>query len=101
MLLEFSTFPIGSGESLSKDVAGVIDIIEKSGLPHKTHAMGTVVEGEWNELMELVRKCHFALAENHNRVTTRIVIDDRKGASGRINGKIDSIESHLGREINK
>lgn len=101
MLLEFSTYPIGSGESLSKDVASVIDIIEKSGLPHKTHAMGTVVEGDWDELMDLVKRCHYALAENHNRVTTRIVIDDRKGASGRIEGKIDSIERHLGREINK
>jgi uncharacterized protein (TIGR00106 family) len=101
MLLEFSTFPIGSGESLSKDVAGVIDIIEKSGLVHKTHAMGTVVEGEWDDLMELVKRCHFALAANHNRVETRIVIDDRKGASGRIKGKIDSIERHLDREIEK
>ena len=101
MLLDFSTFPIGVGESLSKEVAGVIDIIEKSGLPHKTHAMGTVVEGDWDELLDLVKKCHFALAENHNRVTTRMVIDDRRDASGRIKGKLKSIESHLGREINK
>lgn len=101
MLLEFSTFPIGSGESLSKDVARVIDIIEKSGLPHKTHAMGTVVEGEWDDLLSLVKMCHFALADEHNRVETRIVIDDRRDASGRIKGKIDSIEGHLGREINK
>lgn len=101
MLLEFSTFPIGSGESLSKDVAGVIEIIEKSGLPHKTHAMGTVVEGGWDDLLGLVKKCHFALAEKHGRVETRIVIDDRRGAEGRLAGKIESIEGHLGREIRK
>ncbi len=101
MLLEFSTFPIGSGESLSGDVAGVIRIIEESGLPHKTHAMGTVVEGDWDDLMGLVKKCHFALAASHARVETRIVIDDRKGASGRLKGKIDSLERHLGHEIEK
>lgn len=101
MLMEFSTFPIGSGESLSKDVSVVIDIIEKSGLSNKTHAMGTVVEGDWDELMALVKQCHFALAANNSRVTTRIIIDDRRDAKGRIKGKLESIEKHLGREINK
>ncbi len=101
MLLEFSTFPIGSSESLSKDVSEIIRIIEDSGLPHRIHAMGTIVEGDWDELMELVKKCHMKLRERFSRVTTRIAIDDREGATGRIEGKIKSIEKHLGREIKK
>jgi uncharacterized protein (TIGR00106 family) len=101
MLLEFSTFPIGSSESLSRSVSETIKIIEDSGLPHQTHAMGTVVEGDWDELLSLVRKCHMKLRENHNRVSTKISIDDRGGATGRLAGKVESIEKHLGREINK
>jgi uncharacterized protein (TIGR00106 family) len=101
MLLEFSTYPIGSSESLSKDVAEIIAIIEDSGLAHQTHSMGTVVEGDWDELMELVKRCHMKLREKFNRVGTRIAIDDREGATGRIEGKIESIEKHLGRDIRK
>ena len=101
MLLEFSTYPVGVDKSLSKAVSEVIDIIDKSGLPYRTHAMGTLVEGEWDELLELVRKCHFALSGKFDRVATRIIIDDRRGTSNRIKGKVEAIENHLKRKINK
>ena len=100
MLLEFSSFPAGE-KSLSGAVAKIIDIIDKSGLPYQTHALGTVIEGDWDELLELVRKCHFCLREDFERVLTRITIDDRKGATGRLTGKVKSVESKLGREIKK
>ena len=101
MLIEFSTFPMGEDKNMSKPVAKVIDIIDKSGLPYECHAMGTLVEGEWDELMALVKECHFLLAEDFDRVSTRIVIDDRKGASGRIKGKIDSVEEQLGHKLKR
>jgi len=100
MLLEFSSFP-ASEKSLSGAVAKVIDLIDKSGLPYQTHALGTLVEGEWDELMELVKKCHMLLREDFERVYTRITIDDRKGAKNRLTGKIKSIENKLGRNIRK
>jgi len=99
MLIEFSTYPVSAGESLSSAVSEVIDIIDKSGLPYECHAMGTLVEGDWDELMDLVKKCHFILSGRFDRVTTRIIVDDRKNAKGRIRGKIDSIERHLGRSV--
>lgn len=100
MLLEFSSFP-ASAESLSGAVAKVIDLIDKSGLPYQTHAQGTLVEGEWDELMDLVKKCHMLLREDFERVFTRITIDDRKDAKNRLTGKIKSVENKLGRNIRK
>ena len=100
MLLEFSTFPAGQ-ESMAKSVAKIIDLIDKSGLTYQTHALGTLVEGEWDEVMDLVKKCHMAMREDFNRVLTRITIDDRKGHTGRITGKVKDIEDALGRRIKK
>ncbi len=101
MLVEFSTFPNGKEKNLSEEVARVIDIIEKSGLPHQTHAMGTLIEGEWDQVMDVIKKCHFELAQTSKRIYTRIVVDDRVGATGRLSGKVASIEEKLGREIRK
>jgi len=101
MLVEFTTAPLGSSESLSREVAQIIEIVESSALSHQTHAMGTIVEGEWDEIMALIKVCHMKLRESNNRVTTRISIDDREGARNRLTGKIKSLEEKLGREIQK
>ncbi|MBD3382580.1 MAG: MTH1187 family thiamine-binding protein [candidate division Zixibacteria bacterium] len=100
MLLEFSTFPAGE-KSYAETVSKVIDLIDKSGLPYETHALGTLVEGDWDEVMDLVKKCHMLLADDFDRVMTRITIDDRKGATGRIRGKVEDVEKVLGRKIKK
>jgi len=50
MLVQFSIVPLGTGESVSQSVAEVIRIVDESGLPYRTNPMGTVVEGEWDEL---------------------------------------------------
>ena len=100
MLLEFSSFPAGQN-SLSGAVAKIIDLIDKSGLPYQTHALGTLVEGEWDDLMQLVKRCHMLLREDFDRVYTRITIDDRAGAKNRLTGKVESLEKKLGRNIRK
>ena len=101
MLAMFSTFPIDKGSALGKDVAGVIDLIDKSGLDYQTTAMGTLVEGEWDEVMSLIKKCHHKLRKNSKRVNTKISIDDREGAKGRLKGKVADVEKIIGREIRK
>ena len=100
MLLEFSSFPAGQ-KSLSGAVAKIIDLIDKSGLPYQTHALGTLVEGEWDDLMQLVKRCHMLLREDFDRVYTRITIDDRAGAKDRLTGKVESLEKKLGRNIRR
>ncbi len=101
MLAIFSTFPLDKGQTLGKDVSEAIRLIDESGLDYQSTAMGTIVEGEWNEVMELVKKCHHKLRENSKRVYTKITIDDREGAEGRIKGKLADVERILGREVRK
>lgn len=101
MLVQFTVFPVGARESLSKEVAKVIDIIDRSGLPYRTTAMATIVEGSWDEVMALVKKCHQAMRRAHNRVYTSIVIDDRKGAVRRLTGKVDDVEKVLKRKLKR
>lgn len=101
MLVQFSIIPLGKGESLGDDVAKVLRIVDSSNLPYKANPMGTVIEGSWDEVMELVRKCHRTVLRNNARVVTSISIDDRKGRTGRIVGKVRSIEKRLGITLKK
>ena len=103
MLFQLSMFPTGrKSASVSKDVAKVIDIIDKSGLPYKLTAMSTIIEGEWEPVMKVINKARLALRrQGHQRIYIIINIDDRKGVKKRITGKIESVEKRLRREIKK
>ena len=100
ILLEFSMFPTDVGESKSQYVARSISIIKQSGLPYKMGPMGTVIEGEWDEVMDVVKKCQEAMSADCNRVYTNIKMDYRAGKSGRIQAKIESVKSKLKEDIN-
>ena len=99
MLMELSVLPVVGDASLSPMVAKAIDLIDKSGLPYHVGAMGTVVEGEWDDLLELAHSCHRAERECAERVVTSIKIDDRQGASNRLDGKKKSVEAVLNRPL--
>ena len=96
MLMEFSISPVGKGASLSKYVARAIKIVMDSGLPHENNPMGTVVEGDWDELMALVKECRDALIKDSERVIINMKIDDRPGKpKDRLSAKLKSIEQRL------
>ena len=99
MLCQFSISPLGKGESVSGFVAKIIDVIDQQGLPYQTHAMGTIVEGDWDDIMNLIKRCHFLIKAESGRVITHIHIDDRGDQSDRLRGKVDTIENKLQREI--
>jgi uncharacterized protein (TIGR00106 family) len=101
MLVQFSIVPVGVGSSLGDSIARVLGIVEESGLPYKINPMGTVVEGEWNEVMKLLRKCHSSVMKDGERAITTISIDDRKGRPNRIDQKVRSVEKRLGRKLKK
>jgi len=101
MLVEFSIFPIGKDVSLSKYVARSLKLIEESGLPYRVNPMGTVVEGSWDDVMDLVKKCHMAILKDTQRVSTSIKIDDRKGKINALDSKIKSVEEKVGKELKK
>jgi uncharacterized protein (TIGR00106 family) len=101
MLAEFTISPLDKGESLSEYVAKIIEIVVTSGMPYKVSAMGTIVEGEPDEVFDLIKRCHMKMREMSSRVSTLIKIDDRKGKPNRLEGKINSVEKRLGRSIKK
>jgi uncharacterized protein (TIGR00106 family) len=90
MIAEFSIVPIGVGESLSATIAQAFEVIESSGVAHEHHAMGTNLEGDWDEVMDVIKACRDRLLESSNRVSLSIKIDDRKGAIDRLAHKVDS-----------
>lgn len=99
VLLEFSMSPLDKGESVSAWVARSIDIIDRSGVPYRLTPMGTILEGEWDEVMKVVTACFERMREDCSRVSTSIRIDYRAGPGGRLASKIDSIEKKLGRKL--
>ncbi|MBI5190815.1 MAG: MTH1187 family thiamine-binding protein [Nitrospirae bacterium] len=101
MIAQFSVVPLGIGASASAHVAKVIRLIDESGLDYRMNPMGTVVEGEWDEVMGLIEKCHRLVLDDVERVLTTVTIDDRKGRTGRITGKVESVEKILGKTVKK
>jgi len=101
VVLEFSMFPLDKGESVSPYVARSLDIIDSSGLPYRCHAMGTLLEGEFDEVMDVVAKCFRAMAADCHRIECSIKLDYREGRRGRLDSKVQSVEQKLGRELKK
>lgn len=101
MLVEFSIIPIGVGSSIGDQLAEILKIIDSSGLPYKVNPMGTVVEGEWDEVMKLIKKCHMTMMKLSDRALTTISIDDRKGKPNRIKEKVKSLEKRIGKTLKK
>ncbi len=98
-LLEFSITPLGAGESVSQYVARAVDVVDKSGLDYRLHAMGTVVEGDVGPLLDLLKKCVEAVAADCDRVSVSAKLDYRKGHSGALDAKVASVEKRLGRKV--
>ncbi len=95
ILAEFSITPIGAGESLSEYVAECVKIVRESGVPHELTAMGTIIEGDWDQVMAVIKACHLAVRRRCRRVSTLIKIDDREAPPGRIKAKVESVLQKL------
>ena len=100
MLVEFSILPVGKGISVSKSVTKAINLVDKSGLDYKVSEMGTIVEGEWKEIISLIERCHRLLLKETGRVITTVKVDDRRGRKGLLRSRIRRIERILRRKIN-
>lgn len=101
MLAEFSVVPIGSGESVSQYVAECMKIVEASGMDYRINPMGTVLEGDYDAVMAVVKKCHHRVMELCPRVITTIKIDDRRNRKNMLEDKIRSVEEKLGKKLKK
>ncbi|CAI4032218.1 hypothetical protein DNFV4_02646 [Nitrospira tepida] len=99
VLLEVSMSPLGKGESVGKYVARSLEIIDKSGVEYRLNPMGTVLEGEWDEVMAVVKQCYERMRKDCNRISCSIKIDYRKGAVGRLDSKVASVQKRLKRTL--
>lgn len=101
VLLEFSLFPIGKGQSVGRYVARSLDLIDKSGVPYELHSMGTILEGEWDEVFAVVRKCYERMRKDCPRLALTLKVDYRRGARGRLKSKVASVERRVGRKLGR
>jgi uncharacterized protein (TIGR00106 family) len=99
VLLEFSMSPLGKGESVSKFVARSLEIVDKSGVDYRLNPMGTILEGDWDDVFGVVKQCFERMRKDCTRISCSIKVDYRKGAQGRLYAKVASVEKRLGRKL--
>lgn len=101
MLIAFSVAPSGTGRSdgsVHDAVAAAVSVVRASGLPHRTTSMFTEVEGEWDEVMAVVKGAVDAVAPYGSRISLVLKADIRPGHTGEIDGKIDRLEAAIQRQ---
>jgi uncharacterized protein (TIGR00106 family) len=98
LLVAISISPSGADESggVSDAVADAVRVIRESGLPNETNAMFTNIEGEWDEVMEVVKQAVFKVAESSPRVGLVLKADIRRGfETGQLAAKVERVEDRL------
>jgi uncharacterized protein (TIGR00106 family) len=95
MLVAFSVTPLGVGDAVGEYVAEAVRVVRDSGLPNHTDAMFTTIEGDWDEVMAVVKQAVDAVAAKAPRVSVVLKADIRPGATGALTAKMQSLERHL------
>ena len=94
-LIALAIAPVGTGDELSRDVAEVVKVIRESGLPNKTSSMFTEIEGDWDDVMAVVKRATFVLAEKGIRTEVVLKADIRPGFTGTMSGKLERLDNAL------
>ncbi|WP_133741907.1 MTH1187 family thiamine-binding protein [Actinorugispora endophytica] len=95
MIVAFSVSPMGVGESVAPAVARAVRVVRDSGLPNRTDAMFTSVEGEWDEVMDVVKRAVEAAGEGAPRVSLVLKADIREGVTDGLTSKVEAVEAEL------
>jgi uncharacterized protein (TIGR00106 family) len=95
MLAAFSVTPLGGSDSVSGLVADAVRIVRESGLPNETNAMFTNLEGDWDAVMDVIRRCVDRVAEQAPRVSVVIKVDYRPGHDDALRTKVEAVERRL------
>jgi uncharacterized protein (TIGR00106 family) len=95
MIVAFSVTPLGVGADVAEYVADAVRVVRASGLPNRTDAMFTTIEGDWDEVMAVVREACEAVAARAPRVSVVLKADVRPGVTDAMQSKMASLESHL------
>jgi len=97
-IFAFSVDPLGAGESVTDSVAEAVRIVRASGLPNRTTSMFTEIEGEWDEVMDVVKRATEAVGAGGHRVSLVLKADIRPGHTGELTGKVERVEERLARD---
>jgi uncharacterized protein (TIGR00106 family) len=97
LIVAFSVTPLGIGEDVGEVVAEAVRVVRESGLPNRTDAMFTSIEGEWDEVLGVVKKAVEVVAARAPRVSVVLKADIRPGVTDGLTSKIETIDRHLGR----
>jgi len=95
MIVAFSVTPLGVGEDVASYVADAVRVVRDSGLPNRTDAMFTSVEGDWDDVMAVVKAACDAVAARAPRVSVTLKADIRPGVTGALESKVTSVERYL------
>jgi uncharacterized protein (TIGR00106 family) len=95
MIVAFSVTPLGVGEAVGELVADAVRVIRASGLPNHTDAMFTSIEGEWDEVMAVVKEAVEVVAQKTNRVSVVLKADIRAGVTNGLTTKVEDLEQYL------
>lgn len=101
MLVAFSVSPSGGSDetgSVHDAVAAAVRVVRDSGLPHQTDAMFTTIEGEWDEVMDVVKRATEAVGDYGPRVSLVLKADIRPGRTGELEGKVERLEAAIRRQ---
>jgi uncharacterized protein (TIGR00106 family) len=101
MLAELSINLLGRGTHLSRDLAGILKIVDESGLRYCLTPFGTCIEGEWDEVIAVVKRCHEQARTISKHVMTTVRIEDEAGATDKLNENIASVERAVGHELKR
>ncbi|MBH1933722.1 MTH1187 family thiamine-binding protein [Streptomyces sp. AV19] len=95
MIAAFSITPVGAGEDVGEYVAEAVRVVRASGLPNRTDAMFTSVEGEWDEVMDVVKRAVEAVEARCGRVSLVLKADIRPGVTDGLTKKVETVERYL------
>ncbi len=99
MLVELSINPLGRGTHLSNDLGEILKLVADSGVSYALTPLGTCLEGEWEQVMTVVKQCHDKARSNSSHVFTTIRIEDEEGATNKIQENIASVERAVGHAL--
>lgn len=100
MLAEVSIIPVAGNTHSSAELAKILKLIDESGLPYQLTPSSTCIEGEWDEVMPLIRRCHERARKGSSHVVTFIKLEEDDGERDKLTGNVKSVEEKFGHALN-
>lgn len=101
MLFGISVYCFHDDDSQTEPVSAMVEKVAAAGLPYETHAMQTVVEGNWDRVMPVLKEAYEDLRQRYDRVYLSLTLDDHGGREDRLQGSVESVEEELDHPVGR